>query len=79
MTPFRGRKNMATDKNGNVLVPNDGVVLRLTVVDVKDPEPDPILGEPHADACSVVTATLDPKDPHSPRFVFRADQLEKLS
>lgn len=70
---------MATDKNGNVLVPTDGVILRMTVVEVKDPEPDPVLGEPHASACSVVTAVLDPKDPGSPRFVFRADQLEKLS
>lgn len=70
---------MATDKNGNILIPTDGVILRMTVVDVKDPEPDPILGVPHADACSVVTATLDPNDPAAPRFVFRADQLEKLA
>lgn len=71
---------MASDKNGNAFGPGDGALLRLVVVSVQDPpEVDPTSGTPNPDACSIVTATLDAKDPHSPRFVFRADQLEKLS
>ncbi|MEN6533970.1 MAG: hypothetical protein ABFD89_09935 [Bryobacteraceae bacterium] len=65
---------MAIDKAGKTIKTNDDIVLRMTVIEVHDPEPDA-----HENAQSIVTAVLDPKDPLSPRFCFRADQVEKLS
>lgn len=68
---------MATDKNDKPIRKGDEIVLRMTIIDIAEPEPHPVLGEPHADATTVVTAVLDPNDPNSPRFVFRADHIER--
>ena len=68
---------MATDKNSKPIRKGDEIVLRMTIIDIAEPEAHPVLGEPHPDATRVVTAVLDPNDTNSPRFVFRADHIER--